>query len=979
MRNQRAGWLVVAALLAGIVVGPAGLDAQQPAELSPEAKRDLAYTKSLTMLPGGTPEDQLWQVLVLFGAGDSQPAEWKGQISVAAGDLHAIEGYRFELPADRVLPQGGFQLHTRIETVVYASSVSGPAFGRQEKMLLPKGLWIRGAGTTGTSLQIQTGAGSFSLQPMALRIGQWRTALGGRVQYVRTPPATDLSGTELRQHDFPAIASGGDGTLWVTWLSYHDRQEELNFRRCRNFEWSRLIPVARAAADLWRPQVATDGRGQPWLIWSQQVDGNWDIYAMPWDDNKWGRLYRITSDPSPDIEPAVARAPDGTIYVAWQALRERTSRIHLAYLKDGAWSRELAVTDGSFNDWQPSIAVGPDGRAWIAWDRYRGSYDVFCRSFSPSEGFGEELVVAGSPRFEAYASVAVDQLGRPWIAWEEGDVNWGKDLGYVLGPNSPGTPLGRGRTIRVAARHANQWMSPAPLQFQDPLQAGATEIGVPVLFVDPRGNLWLVFKRRYSRLGFRQSVHWESFLTRLEGNRWSDPVPLASSWTRRSIRLGITATSDRLWLFWPHESRDWAFASRPRLNRVMAGSLPLPEPAPPPQLSPWSPSPVEARLVHPNEATDVAVARAWRVRLGPQELRLLRGDLHRHTELSQDQGGLDDGTVIDFFRYMIDVADMDFGALTDHQAGGTDYWNFMTLKLTDMYHFPARFTPLYGYERNLANPHGHRNIFHTRRGYPIVPFFPRIDPRFMLPDSPDGELLTFNNASFGGALDNDTALLYEELRKSGGLAIPHTPSSTTMGTDWHIHDPKIDPVVEIYQGARQSAEHKNAPRGVRDGEEDKAIGGFQPAGLVWNAWKKGYRLGVIASSDHFSTHISYAMVWAPATDRRSILDAIRQRRTYGATDNIILEFWMGEHFMGDDFRASSPPKIRVRAIGTGPIARIHLIRDATFLYQLSPGTKEARFEYLDRDAGPGEHWYYVRVEQADGELAWSSPIWVRYE
>jgi hypothetical protein len=28
--------------------------------------------------------------------------------------------------------------------------------------------------------------------------------------------------------------------------------------------------------------------------------------------------------------------------------------------------------------------------------------------------------------------------------------------------------------------------------------------------------------------------------------------------------------------------------------------------------------------------------------------------------------------------------------------------------------------------------------------------------------------------------------------------------------------------------------------------------------------------------------------------------------------------------------------------------------------------------------GAGEDWYYVRVEQKNGELAWSSPIWVRY-
>ncbi|MBI4875465.1 MAG: hypothetical protein HY822_12600 [Acidobacteria bacterium] len=47
----------------------------------------------------------------------------------------------------------------------------------------------------------------------------------------------------------------------------------------------------------------------------------------------------------------------------------------------------------------------------------------------------------------------------------------------------------------------------------------------------------------------------------------------------------------------------------------------------------------------------------------------MRGDFHRHTELSWDGGGGNDGSLQDFFRYMIDVASMDFGAATDHQGG----------------------------------------------------------------------------------------------------------------------------------------------------------------------------------------------------------------------------------------------------------------------------------------------------------------------
>ena len=88
----------------------------------------------------------------------------------------------------------------------------------------------------------------------------------------------------------------------------------------------------------------------------------------------------------------------------------------------------------------------------------------------------------------------------------------------------------------------------------------------------------------------------------------------------------------------------------------------------------------------------------------------------------------------------------------------------------------------------------------------------------------------------------------------------------------------------------------------KDTEQVNLIG-YQPEGMVSVAWAKGYKLGMIASSDHCSTHISYALVYTGDPTRQGILDAIRKRHTYGATDNIILDVRMGEHFMGDEFHA----------------------------------------------------------------------------
>src|SRR5262249_9189924 len=168
-----------------------------------------------------------------------------------------------------------------------------------------------------------------------------------------------------------------------------------------------------------------------------------------------------------------------------------------------------------------------------------------------------------------------------------------------------------------------------------------------------------------------------------------------------------------------------------------------------------------------------------------------------------------------------------------------------------------------------------------------------------------------------------------------------------------------------------------------DPERDKANlapphMGYLPDGFVSNAWKKGYRLGVIASSDHSSVHYSYALVYTESTERAAILDAIRKRRTYGATDNILLDVRSGNHWMGEEFVSSQPVRLSVRVRGTAPLARVTVVRDNAAVFTRDLDSPEASVVYQDtQPPAAAATFYYVRVEQRDGQIAWSSPIWVR--
>jgi len=196
--------------------------------------------------------------------------------------------------------------------------------------------------------------------------------------------------------------------------------------------------------------------------------------------------------------------------------------------------------------------------------------------------------------------------------------------------------------------------------------------------------------------------------------------------------------------------------------------------------------------------------------------------------------------------------------------------------------------------------------------------------------------------------------------------------------DWRDNDPEVEPVVEIFQGCRQtyqSYEHLGAPKAAP--KTDKP--GRHDAGYVWNALAKGYRLGFQSSSDHFSTHISYAVVLTEEVSRQGLIEAFHRRHSYGANDNIVLIVRSGEHLMGDVFQTTSQPRLQISVHAAKPIAKLHVIRNNVYAFTTKPGQAQFELSYTDTDARPGQsNYYYVRVEQTDGNLAWASPLWITY-
>lgn len=123
--------------------------------------------------------------------------------------------------------------------------------------------------------------------------------------------------------------------------------------------------------------------------------------------------------------------------------------------------------------------------------------------------------------------------------------------------------------------------------------------------------------------------------------------------------------------------------------------------------------------------------------------------------------------------------------------------------------------------------------------------------------------------------------------------------------------------------------------------------------------------------------MSYTGVYVQDLSRKALFNALRARRTFAASDTIVVDFRLGTHWMGEEVVIREARVLAVKVKGTGDLRRVDIVRNGEFAYTTRPAGRSAEFRYRDSSLPPGEVYYYVRVIQKDQNMAWSSPVWVR--
>ncbi|NGX60341.1 MAG: hypothetical protein KR126chlam3_01514 [Chlamydiae bacterium] len=239
------------------------------------------------------------------------------------------------------------------------------------------------------------------------------------------------------------------------------------------------------------------------------------------------------------------------------------------------------------------------------------------------------------------------------------------------------------------------------------------------------------------------------------------------------------------------------------------------------------------------------------------------------------------------------------------------------------------------------------------------------------------------------------------------LSIPEFSMAEGYETDFSDFNPEFERVVEIYNawGCSECSEKEGNARPIKS-PSGKSFN-EDPAGSIRNALNQNMRFGFVAGglddrgifqdlfeSDQVQYSPGLTAIVAIEQTRETLMQALYNRSCYATTGaRIVLGFHIAGSQMGTELSTNNKPGLAFNRhitgfiCGTAPIKEIVIIRNGKEFHKITPNQNSVEFEYDDfqqlkeivlnsPDERPPFAYYYLRILQEDGHIAWSSPIWI---
>lgn len=251
--------------------------------------------------------------------------------------------------------------------------------------------------------------------------------------------------------------------------------------------------------------------------------------------------------------------------------------------------------------------------------------------------------------------------------------------------------------------------------------------------------------------------------------------------------------------------------------------------------------------------------------------------------------------------------------------------------------------------------------------------------------------------------------IYKSFNPKEIISIP----TFTMGKGYEYnfknYDPDFERLVEIYNawGSSESGKKEGNPIPVttsgKVGVQESAEGSIQKALL--NNCRFGFVAGGLDDrgiyADFFeSDQVQYApgltAIIAPEHSKASLSEALYNRSCYATTgERIIIGINIAGMPMGSEISTAQKHGLLINrhisgfVAGTTKLKKVEIIRNGKVLKEFTPNDYSLEFTYDDmvaldkvaivpKDKKPPFVYYYIRVIQTDGHMAWSSPIWIDF-
>ncbi len=256
---------------------------------------------------------------------------------------------------------------------------------------------------------------------------------------------------------------------------------------------------------------------------------------------------------------------------------------------------------------------------------------------------------------------------------------------------------------------------------------------------------------------------------------------------------------------------------------------------------------------------------------------------------------------------------------------------------------------------------------------------------------------------------NSLKKIYKLFSPKEMLSIPCFTMGKGFEYNFDDFNPDFERVVEIYNawGSSELTAKEGNTRPIK-GPAKRGINETQEGSLV-KALMEGKRFGFVAGglddrgiyADFFDNDQDQytpglTAVFADSLSRSAIFEGLYNRNCYATTgERIIVGLNLASLPMGSEIDGALKPGLAVNrhltgfVAGTSPLEKVELIRNGQVLKEYTPTTQFLDFAYDDmdnladccitsKDKKPFV-FYYLRVTQTDGHMAWTSPIWVDFK